>query len=108
MSLKDKHCVPCQGGVEPFDTQEVEEHLKQLQGWVTQDHQKINKEFRFKDFDASMAFVDAVASLAKQEDHHPDIFISYARVVITLWTHKIKGLHQNDFILAAKIDGLYK
>lgn len=85
--------------------EEAEKYLAQTLGWAMQeDAKKISKEFKFKDFKESMAFINKVAELAESEGHHPDIFVFYSRVKLELWTHAVGGLSENDFILAAKIN----
>lgn len=105
MDLKSKKCVPCEGGIPPFARDAIQTYLGQIHGeWQVIDDQKIQRTFRFKNFQRSMEFVNSVAEIAENEGHHPDIHISYNRVIIELMTHAIKGLSENDFILAAKID----
>lgn len=104
MKLSDKNCIPCEGGVPPFTKQQALKYLKQLgKGWKIEEG-KLEKEFKFKNFIESMAFANKVALLAQAQDHHPEIEISYSKVEIELWTHAAKGLTENDFVLAAKID----
>lgn len=98
-------CVPCEGGTPSMPAEEARKHLAELKDWTLGDN-RLNKQFKFADFVASMKFVNAVAALAEQEGHHPDITISYNKVGLVLWTHAVKGLSLNDFILAAKIDEL--
>lgn len=129
-NLTNKKCVPCEGGTPPLTKEEAEKLLFQVStSWHLEDsppHQtgnvvttneekipssgvgarKISAEFKFKNFKESMAFVNKVADIAESEGHHPDIYISYSKVKIELWTHAIGGLSENDFILAAKIDQL--
>ena len=103
-SLKDKTCVPCEGGVRPFSNDESEAHMKEISNrWKLFD-KKIIAEFTFKNFREAVGFVNRVAELAEQEGHHPDIEVHYNKVKLILWTHAIGGLSENDFILAAKID----
>ena len=106
--LNQKHCVPCEGGVPPLDSEEVEELLTEVRGWELLEGSppKIQKKFKFGDFEEAMKFVNDLAKLAETEGHHPDIEISYNMVTIQLYTHAIDGLHENDFILASKIDDL--
>jgi 4a-hydroxytetrahydrobiopterin dehydratase len=105
--LADKQCVPCRGGIKPLDGEALQQMAKELQpGWRVVDEHHLEREFSFKDFRGALEFVNKVGELAEQENHHPDILLSYGKVVIQLWTHKIHGLHENDFILAAKIDAL--
>ena len=109
LNLTAKKCVPCEGGVPPIEGVELQKYLAELKpGWTVVEGKKIQKDYKFKDFKAAMAFVNKVADLANAEDHHPDIAISYSRVKIELWTHAIMGLSENDFILAAKIDEIIK
>jgi 4a-hydroxytetrahydrobiopterin dehydratase len=106
MKLSDKKSVPCEGGVPPLSSQVSKKYLKRLKrGWKIEDN-KLEKEFKFKNFVQSMGFANQVALIAQAEDHHPEIEISYSKVEIELWTHAAGGLTENDFILAAKIDEL--
>ena len=106
-NLLSKKCVPCEGGVKPFGPEEIKNYIKEVPGWMVFNFRKLNKEFKFKDFQKAMAFVNKVAALAEEEGHHPDIAISYNKVRLDISTHAIGGLSENDFILAAKIDKLY-
>jgi 4a-hydroxytetrahydrobiopterin dehydratase len=104
MELASKKCVPCEAGVPPMTKSEAEAYLANVPGWtLSEDGKKISREFTFKDFREAMRFVNAVADLAESEGHHPDISIVWNRVRLELSTHAIKGLSENDFILAAKI-----
>lgn len=104
--LLKKKCIPCEaGGVEPFSQAQVEEYLKETNGWALDEKAlKISKEFKFKDFIGAINFVNNIAEIAEGEGHHPDIKINYNKVTLELSTHAIGGLSENDFILAAKID----
>ncbi|HLD81806.1 MAG TPA: 4a-hydroxytetrahydrobiopterin dehydratase [Patescibacteria group bacterium] len=103
--LLSKKCVPCEGGVLPFDDKQISTYLQQLTlDWSVIDKTKIQHRFTLKDFLSAMKFVNTVADISEKEGHHPDIMISYNKVTITLWTHAIRGLSQNDFILAAKVE----
>lgn len=110
MSLSDKKCVPCQGGEPTLTDSEIEKYLSELNAnWrvAEKEPKKIVKTYEFKDFKEAVSFVNKVADVAESEDHHPDIFIhAYKKVRLELSTHKIGGLHQNDFILASKIEKL--
>jgi len=98
-------CVPCEGGVSPFDKKKVDQYIKQLpKGWKAVDGKKIQKEFKFKSFPETIAFVNKVALIAQEEGHHPDMEVHYSRVSVEFSTHAIGGLSENDFIMAAKID----
>jgi 4a-hydroxytetrahydrobiopterin dehydratase len=107
--LTEKKCVPCEGGVQPFNKEQIQEYLGQLSGaWEVKDGKKITKRFKFHDFKEAMVFVNKIADLAEQEGHHPDIRVfGYKNVEIELSTHAISGLSENDFILAAKIEPVY-
>jgi 4a-hydroxytetrahydrobiopterin dehydratase len=106
-SLNSKSCVPCRGGIPPLTEEKAREYAAATPGWMLQENgTRLFRRFEFADFAAAMEFVNRVADLAEQEGHHPDIAIHWNKVELTLWTHKIGGLHENDFILAAKIDRL--
>jgi 4a-hydroxytetrahydrobiopterin dehydratase len=106
--LTKKKCVPCEGGVPKYSREEAEEQLKKLDGWkLTNDGQRIRKDWTVKNFLAGMSFFEKVAELAEAEQHHPDLHLwGYKNLWIEIWTHAIGGLSENDFILAAKIDEL--
>ncbi|MBI2097714.1 MAG: 4a-hydroxytetrahydrobiopterin dehydratase [Candidatus Vogelbacteria bacterium] len=105
MGLKDKKCVPCEGGTPPLTEKRAGALRRGLKPeWhLTPDH-KLCRVFGFRDFPAAIKFVNQIAALAEAESHHPDLLINYNKVTVTLWTHAIGGLSENDFILAAKID----
>jgi len=104
--LASKTCVPCRGGVPALQGEELAALLAQVEGWqVVNDHHLI-KTFQFRDFRTALAFVNRVGALAEEQGHHPDIYLAWGKVEITIWTHKINGLTESDFILAAKIDQL--
>ncbi|MBL7056296.1 4a-hydroxytetrahydrobiopterin dehydratase [Candidatus Woesearchaeota archaeon] len=105
MDLLNKKCVPCEGGIPPLEESEAAALLENLKGWKIEDN-RVTKTFDFKDFMDAIDFVNKIAEVAELEQHHPDINIHYAQVIIELWTHAINGLSENDFILAAKIDAL--
>ena len=105
--LTRKRCVPCEAGTPPMTLEEAQRMAEQVPGWeLKPDEQKLVRRFKLKDFREAMAFVNRVADLAESEGHHPDIHISWNRVRLELTTHAIKGLSENDFILAAKISEL--
>jgi 4a-hydroxytetrahydrobiopterin dehydratase len=107
MDLTQQSCKPCEGGVQPLSKDEATALLTKLSGWeLSLDSNEIHQAFRFKDFFQTMAFVNAVAWVAHQEDHHPDLVVGYNRCEIHYRTHAIGGLSNNDFICAAKIDAL--
>lgn len=104
--LASKTCVPCRGGVPPLKGQELAHLQKEVPGWsVIQEHH-LTRTFKFPDFRRALEFVNRVGELAEQQGHHPDIFLAWGKAEITTWTHKIDGLTESDFILAAKIDRL--
>lgn len=112
-SLLKKKCIPCEAGVDPFTDVEARNYMADVPGWEfipgsnpaqAGDGARISKEYKFKDFIGAINFVNKVAEIAEEEGHHSDIAINYNKVRLTNWTHAIKGLSENDFILAAKID----
>jgi 4a-hydroxytetrahydrobiopterin dehydratase len=106
-TLTHKFCVACAAGTPPLPAEQAEALLAEVPGWALAG-QTISRTFRFPDFRAAMAFVNQVAALAEAESHHPDIHIAWNRVRLDLTTHAIKGLSENDFILAAKINTLLR
>ncbi len=107
--LKDRKCLPCEGGVKPLTCDQAKSLLQKINGWqFFEENQEISKNFSFKGFYKTMAFVNAVAWIASQENHHPDMKVGYNYCDIVLKTHAINGLSENDFILAAKIDSLFE
>jgi len=105
-NLSKKMCRPCQGGISPLKENEINQFLSKLNGWQVVDMHHLLKDFTFADFKSALAFVNQVARVAEVENHHPELILSWGKVVVSIWTHKIDGLHENDFILAAKIDEL--
>ena len=107
MSLTQKTCVPCQGGIPPLTLDEATGFLDQVPGWtLSEAGDRLNRKVAFDDFVTALDFVNKVGALAEEEGHHPDISFGWGYADITVFTHKIQGLHENDFILAAKINGL--
>jgi len=102
--LASLECVPCRGGVPPLEGDEIKRLAAQLDGWEVVGEHHLRKNFEFKDFRDALAFVNRVGALAEEQGHHPDISFGWGRAEITIWTHKIDGLTESDFILAAKID----
>ena len=106
--LANKNCVPCEGGIPPFDKSEIHKYLKKIDGWnVKNNNEKsffLMKEFKFENFVESQNFVHKVSSISEEEGHHPDITFGWGYCSIKIFTHSIKGLAESDFILAAKID----
>lgn len=110
MSLISRRCKPCEDkNMKPYDQNEIEPLLREITHWsVTSDAKKIFREFIFTNFVGSMHFINQVADIAETEGHHPDIHVFYNKVLIELWTHSVGGLTENDFIVAAKIDAIWK
>lgn len=107
-NLTDRRCEPCEGGIEPHDRDAAETMLQQIPEWTLSDDGKsISRDFRFKGFFRTMGFVNAMAWLANTEGHHPDFLTGYNHCHVTFTTHAIDGLSDNDFICAAKVDGLF-
>ncbi|WP_456684445.1 4a-hydroxytetrahydrobiopterin dehydratase [Bradyrhizobium sp. P5_C11_2] len=103
--LVTKTCTPCQGGIPPLAPDDAEDHRRQTPAWaLLDDARRIERRFEFGSFADAFRFVQRVADLAEREGHHPDITFGWGYATVSLQTHKIKGLHENDFILAAKID----
>ena len=106
--LASKKCVPCEGNIPPFSIDEIHKYLKKIDGWdVLQDNEKnfyIEKNFKFANFIESEKFVVNVGKIAETEGHHPDIAFGWGYAKIKIQTHAINGLHESDFVLAAKID----
>jgi|SRR5580698_9013214 4a-hydroxytetrahydrobiopterin dehydratase len=105
--LASRQCVPCRGGVPPLRGQELEALERQLPGWRTIAEHHIEKNFAFRDFKTALEFVNRIGSVAEEQGHHPDICFGWGSVKVTLFTHKIKGLTESDFILAAKVDRVF-
>ncbi len=105
--LKEKNCIPCEGDVDPLTKKEAEKFLLEVEGWeISSNGKSLIKDFQFANFDKAMDFVNMVADAAEFEGHHPDIDIRYSKVSLSLSTHSIGGLSENDFILAAKINSI--
>jgi 4a-hydroxytetrahydrobiopterin dehydratase len=102
--LTQKHCIPCKGDVPPLRGEELEKLSAQLPDWKVIAEHHITKTFVFPDFKTALAFVNRAGAVAEAEGHHPDIALSWGRVDVKTYTHKIDGLTESDFILAAKID----
>ena len=106
MNLANKRCIPCEGGVVPIKGKLLNKYLKEVKGWKAVKQHHLEKEFKFKNFKEALKFVNKVGSIAEKENHHPNIYFTWGKVRISIWTHAIDGLSENDFILAAKIDHL--
>lgn len=104
-NLLSKQCVPCRGGIPPLKGKELQKLQQQLgPGWQIIEEHHLEKEYRFPDFSQALGFTNKIGTLAEQEGHHPDIYLGWGRVKLQIWTHKIDGLTESDFILAAKCD----
>jgi 4a-hydroxytetrahydrobiopterin dehydratase len=107
--LSQSSCVPCRGGIPPLTEAEIVPLHAQVPAWevvTVSGVVRLRRAFKFPDFRAAMAFAVEAGMIAEREDHHPDLHVAWGRVVVETWTHKIGGLHANDFILAAKIDAI--
>jgi len=102
--LAEKTCVPCRGGVPPLTADQIRPLQAQVKDWEVIKNHHIEREFQFPDFKTALGFVDKVGAIAEEQGHHPDIFLAWGKVRVSIWTHKIDGLTESDFILAAKID----
>jgi 4a-hydroxytetrahydrobiopterin dehydratase len=102
--LARRTCVPCKKGGTPLKGESLASLLWHLDGWTCVREHHLEKEFRFKDFAQGLAFVNEVGRIAEAEGHHPDLYLAWGLVRVTLWTHKIDGLSESDFVMAAKID----
>jgi 4a-hydroxytetrahydrobiopterin dehydratase len=104
--LATKKCEPCEGGMPALKGLELRRLYGQLEGWTMVNEHHLEKEYLFQDFRQALDFVNRLGEVAEQEGHHPDIFLTWGKVKVTLWTHAVGGLSENDFILAAKADAL--
>ena len=102
--LAKRTCVPCKGGVPPLKGKELAALARQVEGWTVIDEHHISKSYGFSDFLSALEFVNSIGAVAEEQAHHPDILLRWGSVTVTIWTHKIDGLTESDFILAAKID----
>ena len=105
--LATKTCVPCRGGVPPLKGSELKAFHSQVPEWAVVEEHHLTRNFGFADFKQALAFVSRVGTVAEAQGHHPDILLAWGKAEITMWTHKINGLTESDFIMAAKIDQLY-
>jgi len=106
-TLASKTCVPCRGGTPALKGAELHTFSHQLPNWEVINEHHIVRTFTFPDFKEALAFVNRIGEVAEEQGHHPDILLTWGKVGITLWTHKIDGLTESDFVMAAKIDQLY-
>ncbi len=106
MSLSEKKCIPCQGGTPPLSPEEVHALLSQVPKWSVVDNHHITRTLTFPNFVKALDYTNLVGDLAESQGHHPDIYLSWGKVTLTLYTHKINGLTESDFIFAAKCNDL--
>ena len=107
MTLADKQCVPCRGGVPPLEPTESAKLLGELEtGWTVVENHHLEKSYAFKNFAEALAYSNLVGGLAEAQNHHPDIYLAWGEATVAIWTHKIDGLTESDFIFAAKCDAL--
>jgi 4a-hydroxytetrahydrobiopterin dehydratase len=104
-TLDQRRCIPCEGGVPKLTPEQIAPLHSQLRGWDLQ-NERLRKVYDFRNFLESMEFINRIARIAEQEEHHPDFCVHWSRVIVFIWTHALNGLSENDFILAAKIDKL--
>lgn len=105
MGLADNKCVPCKGGVPPLEASRIQELLKQLErGWQLSKDGHLERLYTFKNFAQALDFVNKVGAIAETEGHHPDLHLAWGKCKVEIWTHKINGLTESDFYLAAKAD----
>ena len=104
--LASKTCVPCRGGTPPLKGEELDPLKRQVPEWEVVEEHHLRKVFRFKNFREALDFVNKVGELAEEQGHHPDICFGWGKAEVTVWTHKINGLTESDFIFAAKVDTL--
>ncbi len=102
--LANGQCVPCCGGVPPLDAARVAKLVAQLDGWTAENNHHLTKPYAFPDFSEALSFVNRIGAVAEDQNHHPNIFFTWGKVRVDIWTHKIDGLTESDFVLAAKID----
>jgi 4a-hydroxytetrahydrobiopterin dehydratase len=107
--LADRECIPCRGNIPPLKGELLQQYQNELAGdWQVIDEQRLEKAYKFKNFRQALDFTVSVGELAEKVGHHPDIFLAWGLVKVTLWTHKINGLSEADFVLAAKVDRLQR
>jgi 4a-hydroxytetrahydrobiopterin dehydratase len=102
--LAKRTCIPCKGGVPPLQGKELADLSRQVRGWKVINEHHLEKSYDFSDFVSALDFVKLIGAVAEEQGHHPDILLRWGKVTVTIWTHKIDGLTESDFILAAKID----
>lgn len=107
--LAQQQCIPCRGGVPPLEGEALDALAEELgAGWRVVDGHHLEKEYRFPNFVTALDFVNRVGEMAEEQNHHPDLFLTWGRVVVRIWTHKIDGLTESDFVFAAKAETLHR
>lgn len=106
--LAEKSCIPCRGGVPPLGPEEIKPLAAQIPAWTVLNQRRLSREFLFSNFATALHFVNQIGAIAEAQGHHPDIQLAWGRVVLDLWTHKIDGLTESDFIYAAKVDRVWE
>jgi 4a-hydroxytetrahydrobiopterin dehydratase len=104
MGLADKTCIPCRGGVPPLTAEQIKPLASEVKNWNVVNNHHIEKEFKFQDFKTALDFVNKVGTIVEEQGYHFDIYLAWGKAEVKIWTHKIDGLTESDFILAAKID----
>ena len=104
--LAERQCVPCRGGVPAMKGAEVENFAAQVPGWQVENEHHLSRNYQFSNFRETLDFVNRIGALAEEQGHHPDICFGWGKAEVSIWTHKIDGLTESDFVLAAKIDKL--
>ena len=102
--LADRQCVPCKGGIPPLDDAAIQPLLAQLDGWTVVDRHHLEKRYKLKNFVEALALVNRIGAVAEEQNHHPDLSLAWGKVGVQIWTHKINGLTESDFVFAAKCD----
>jgi 4a-hydroxytetrahydrobiopterin dehydratase len=109
MNLADKQCIPCRGGVPPLSADRASELLAELgDDWKLNDNGHLTREYEFSDFGKALAFANRVGAIAEQQAHHPDLYVAWGKCRVEIWTHKIGGLTESDFYLAAKVSRSFR
>lgn len=105
--LAEKTCIPCRGGIPPLTAEEIKPLRAQVPAWTVVDNHHLARDFRFVDFATALMFVDKVGAVAEAQGHHPDLHLAWGKVGAEVWTHKVDGLTESDFIFAAKVDRVW-
>lgn len=106
--LAQKECIPCRGDTPPMSSEQAQQMLKELENWTIEQEYHLTRTFKFRDFAEALNFVNRVGDIAEHENHHPDVHLAYGKVKVEVWTHKINGLTESDFVFAAKVDAAHE